>query len=323
MLLLTGENERYNIYSKHLIKKFGGRVYKLPVNLPGTCPNRDGTVGYGGCSFCDETGAGFQCLPSSISIRNQIESNREFFKKRFNAEKFIVYFQAFTNTYTPLPAFRENILSACAEDVVGISISTRPDCINDQYLDFLQELKADRKLGIDIELGLQTVNYHTLRRINRGHTLAEFIDAVLRIHRRGLDICVHLIVNLPWDNIWDVVENAKIISAMGIRYAKLHSLYAVENTELGKLIKSEEIRIIPLEAYIENVVTFLEYLDPRIVIQRLVGKGPVENLIFSNWGTSWWKIKQMIEQELENRDTRQGIKFDYLNGVALHKRGFI
>ncbi|MFZ5652290.1 MAG: TIGR01212 family radical SAM protein [Bacillota bacterium] len=318
---MTGDTPRYNIYSRYLIEKFGGKVYKLPVNLPGTCPNRDGTAGAGGCIFCDSTGSGFQCLPNSYTVEKQIEENREYFKKRFNAQKFIIYFQAFTNTYMPFTVFRDMVTRACAGDVVGISVSTRPDCINDRYLDFLAELKAGRGLEIDIELGLQTVNYHTLIRINRGHTLAEFLDSVLRIHRRGMEVCAHLIVNLPWDNRDDVVENAKIISALGIRYVKLHSLYVVENTALGDMFQKDEFKIMPLEEYVGSVVDFLEHLDPGVVIQRLVGKGPSDDLLFSNWGTSWWKVKQMIEESLEKRDTWQGRRFDYLNGSAIIRRG--
>lgn len=308
---------RYNVYSQHLARKFGGKVYKLPVNLPGTCPNRDGRVGTGGCIFCDEEGAGFQCLPNSYSVSRQIAENKEYFKKRFNAHKFIAYFQAFTNTYLSFEQFRENILAACAEDIVGISISTRPDCVNDRYLDFLASVKEERGMDINIELGLQTVNYHTLLKINRGHTLAEFVDAALRIHKRGFEICTHLILNLPGDDMTDVIENAKIISALGIRYVKLHSLYVVENTELGEMYKRGEIDIIPLEEYVRRVIAFMEYLDPSVVIQRLVGKGPLESLLFSNWGVSWWKIKQLIESAMEDTDSYQGKKFAYLNGSAL------
>ncbi|MFZ5596591.1 MAG: TIGR01212 family radical SAM protein [Bacillota bacterium] len=312
---------RYNIYSHYLKEKFGGKVHKLPVNLPGTCPNRDGTVGHGGCIFCDEAGAGFQCLPANIPVGEQIKENMGYFQKRHNAEKFIVYFQSFTNTYMSFGKFREIIKSACLDRVVGISISTRPDCINDLYIDFLQEIKREHGLAIDIELGLQTVNYHTLVKINRGHTLAEFIDAVIRINKRELDVCAHLILNLPWDNLTDVVENAKIVSALGVKYVKLHSLYIVANTLLGSMYKRGEFDIMSLEGYVDSVIQFLEHLDPGIVIQRLVGKGPAENTLFSNWGTSWWKVKQMIEEGLAARATRQGAKFNYLNGSALAANG--
>ncbi|MFZ5641057.1 MAG: TIGR01212 family radical SAM protein, partial [Bacillota bacterium] len=195
------ETVRYNEYSKYLVRKFGEKVYKLPVNLPGTCPNRDGTVGEGGCIFCDEEGAGFECLPNTLSVAEQIAENKAFFIRRFNARKFITYFQAFTNTYTFFEKFRENMLAAAAEpDIVGISISTRPDCINDRYLDFLADLRRDKGIDINIELGLQTANWHTLQKINRGHTLAEFVDAVLRIKKRGFEIVAHIILNLPWDD---------------------------------------------------------------------------------------------------------------------------
>lgn len=313
------KKQRYNIYSEYLARKYGRKVYKLPVNLPGTCPNRDGTLGWGGCIFCDEEGAGFDALPNTMTVRQQLETNREYFQKRFGARSFIAYFQAFTNTYLPFERFKANVEEAAEVDgVVGISISTRPDCINDRYLDFLLELKRQRNLDIDIELGLQTVNYHTLRKINRGHTLAEFIDAVNRVHSREFETCVHLILNLPWDDIDDVIENAKVLSALKVRYVKLHSLYIIEGTALGDMYRRGEFEVISMDEYIERVITFLEYLDPSIVIQRLVGKGPRGKTLFCNWNASWWKIKTELERRLEERNTYQGKKFNYLNGKALH-----
>jgi len=316
--------KRYRVYSEYLQEKFGEKVYKLPVNLPGTCPNRDGAVGTGGCIFCDEEGAGFECLPNAFSIAKQIEENKRFFKKRFNANKFIAYFQAFTNTYLGLEQFKANMSAAVQDpEIIGISISTRPDCINDQYLDFLGELQKEKSLDINIELGLQTVNYHTLEFVNRGHTLAEFIDAQLRIKKRGFESVAHLILNLPGDDILDVIENAKIISALGVNYVKLHSLYIVKGTKLGDMYEQGLIKLITLDEYIERVIAFMEYLDPAVVIQRLVGKGPQGNLYFCNWGTSWWKIKRRIEELLEERDTYQGKKFAYLNGKALRVKNLI
>lgn len=308
---------RYKVYSEHLVHKFGQKVYKLPINLPGTCPNRDGKKGTGGCSFCDESGSGFQCLPNSYEVSRQLEENKEYFKKRFKAYKFIAYFQAFTNTYMPLEKFKEYIRAACLEDIVGISVSTRPDCVNDKYLDFLKEIELEYKLNINMELGLQTVNYHTLLEVNRGHSLAEFIDAVLRIKKRGFDICTHLILNLPNDNMVDVLENAKLLSALEIEYVKLHSLYLVEGTALGEKFKRGEISMISLEEYVDRVINFICYVSHDMVIQRLIGKGPLESLLFSNWGVSWWRIKQMIEDRLENENLFQGCKCDYLNGSAL------
>lgn len=312
------QKPRYKIYSQHLQEKFGERVYKLPINLPGTCPNRDGTVGVGGCIFCDAEGAGFECLANTLSIEEQIQKNKVFFQKRFKARKFISYFQAFTNTYMELEQFKKNIQRAIIDpDIVGVSISTRPDCIQDEYLDFLKDLQQKRDLDINIELGLQTVNYHTLKKINRGHTLAEYIDAVLRVKKRGFENVAHIILNLPWDDRDDVIENAKIVSSLGIDYVKLHSLYILKHTELGRMYERGEFRLISLDEYMERVIMFLEYLDPNIVIQRLVGRGPQVDYLFSNWHTSWWKIKDTIEALLNERDTYQGKNFNYLNGKAL------
>lgn len=308
----------YNQYSEHMLKKYGVKVYKLPVNLPGTCPNRDGRVGNGGCIFCDEQGSGFDCLSNTFSVKQQLSENKIYFSKRFKAKKFIAYFQAFTNTYLPFEHFRNYILEAAAEDdLAAIAISTRPDCVNDYYLDFLQEISRDKKIDINIELGLQTVNYHTLAQINRGHSLAEFIDAVIRIKARGFAVCTHLILNLPWDNHQDAIESAKILSALQVEYVKLHSLYVVGGTPLGDMYQEGRLDIITMQDYIERVAAFLEYLDPEIVIQRLVGKGPKDNTLFCNWGCSWWLVKNSIEDYMRNNNIYQGKKFDYLNGKAL------
>lgn len=311
----------YREYSPYLVEKYGERVYKVPITLPGgTCPNRDGAVGVGGCIFCDAQGAGFQCLPDTMTIEEQLAENKAFYHRRFGAQKFISYLQTYTNTYMGLDHFREVTDQATsASDLVGLAVSTRPDCINDQYLAHLVELGNSRNLDIDIELGLQTVNYHNLVDINRGHTLAEFIDAALRVKRFGLSCTAHVILNLPHDDLLDSIESAKIISALGVDFVKIHSLYIVGGTELARRYVNGEFEMISLEEYVQRAVTFMEYLDPRIVIQRLVGKGPQDNLIFCNWDTSWWKIKDAIEAEFAARATYQGFHFHYLNGRALPK----
>lgn len=181
----------------------------------------------------------------------------------------------------------------------------------------MAETKAKKGVAVDLELGLQTVNYRTLQNINRGHTLAEFIDAVSRIKARGFEICVHLILNLPWDEEIDAVENAKVLSALGVHYVKLHSLYVVKGTVLGEMYQRGEFQVLPLEDYVNRVVTFLEYLDPAIVIQRLVGRGPYGRVLFANWGVSWWLVKQKIEERLEELNTYQGRLCHYLNGAAV------
>ena len=309
----------YNVYSKYLKEKFGEKVYKLPISLPITCPNRDGCVGVGGCIFCGEEGGSFENLPNILSVKEQIEKNKDYIKKRYKADKFISYFQSFTNTYMPLEDFKKHIEESIIEDVVGISISTRPDCISDEYLEYLSFIQNKHNLEITIELGLQTVNYHSLKKINRGHTLAEFIDAVIRNKRYGIRTCAHLILNLPWDNMDDVIENAKVLSALKVEEVKLHALYIVDNTELGRMYKDGEISIVSKEEYKERVISFLEYLEGDIIIQRIIGRALEEGSLFVNWNERWWKIRDEIVEEMEGRKTKQGAKCNYLNGKALKK----
>ncbi len=308
---------RYRSYSQYLKEKYGEKVYKLPVNLPITCPNRDGTVGVGGCIFCGDVGAAFENLPCTMDIKEQIQKNMDYIGQKYKANKFIAYFQNFTNTYMPINIFKENITKAVMDKVVEISISTRPDCIREDYLVFLKELSEENNINISFELGLQTVNYNTLRKINRGHGLAEFIDAVLMIHKYGFEICTHLILNLPWDTTDDVIECARVISALKVEQVKLHSLYIVKDTPMAQMYTNGEFSMGTYYDYVDRVIAFLEHLNPDIVIQRLIGRAREDLTLFANYGTSWWKIKDNIDEQLEFRDTYQGKKFDYLGGNAL------
>jgi len=310
---------RYNTYSEYLKNKYEERVYKLPVNLPITCPNRDGTCSYGGCIFCGDVGAAFENLPPTMPVKQQITENMEFIGKKYKANKFIAYFQNFTNTYMPLEVFEKNILDALCDNVVEIAISTRPDCIKDEYMKFLSQVSKEHSVNISVELGLQSVNYKTLQKINRGHTLAEFIDAVLTVHKYGFDVCAHLILNLPWDDISDVIECAKIISALKVKQVKLHSLYIVKNTPMEKMYINKEFDMGTYFDYVNKVITFLEYLSPEVIIQRVIGRAKEEHTVFANYGTSWWKIKDTIDEEMEKRNTYQGRLCSYLNGSALKK----
>lgn len=292
----------YREYSKFLVERFGEKVYKLPIKLYITCPNRDGTCGVGGCIFCGEEGGSFENSQGTIS--EQLQSNKDRIQKRFKASKYIAYFQNFTNTYIDFEKFKDNINQCLHDDIVGISISTRPDCLGDKYLDFLEEINRNRM--VTLEIGLQTVNYHTLKKINRGHGLAEFIDASIRAHKRGLRICAHIILNLPWDNEDDVIETAHILNALGIEEVKLHALYVVENTKLADMYKKGEISIINLKEYEERVILFLQHLNKDVVVQRVIGRAPEENSLFCNWNTSWWKIRDEIVHKMEKENLYQG-----------------
>ncbi len=299
------EKPVYNEYSKYLQGLFGEKVYKLPISLPLTCPNRDGTKGVGGCIFCSEEGGSFENLENCLSIREQLSKNASYIGNKYNAKKFIAYFQSFTNTYLPFEDFKRNIEEAIAfENVVGISISTRPDTVPDEFLEYLSTLSDDYL--ITLELGLQSINNSTLRKINRGHNLSDFIDAALRIKKYGLRLCVHLIPNLPWDSMEDIIEAANIMSILKVDEVKLHSLYITDGTVMGDMYKRGEFTMGTKSEYVDRAIEFLCYLDESILIQRLLGRAPEENSLFTNWDTSWWKIRDEIIETMEKRNIWQG-----------------
>lgn len=310
------ENNLYNKYSDYLKEKYGEKVYKLPINLPITCPNR---IGGSGCSFCAEVGTGFEAMASSVSVTEQMQHTKSLIETKYKAKKYIAYFQNYTNTFMPLAQFEQYMLEAATQsDIVEISISTRPDCIRADYLDVLMNIYQTYHININIELGLQTVNYHTLDNIDRGHGLAEFIDAVLQIKKYPFSICTHIILNLPGDNIRDAIENAKLLSALKIDIVKLHSLYIAKNTKLSKQYKDGTITVCSKEEYIERVTTFLRYLSPDIIVERLFSRVPEEDADFSNWNNSWWKLQDELLYNMQEQDAYQGKDFDYLNGRALN-----
>lgn len=306
----------YNRFSEYLIKRYGSKVYKLPICIPVSCPNRDGQKGTGGCIFCGEEGAGFETLPETLSVKQQLVRNAQYIGENYKSKKFIAYFQNYSNTYLPLDKFKMYISEACLQNILAIYISTRPDCINDRYMQFLHEVKAEKGIDIVIELGLQTVNYHTLALLNRGHGLAEFIDAVVRIKNHGLETCAHYIVDLPIDNMSDVVEGARVLSALGVEQVKCHSLYILKNTVLGDMFEKGEIIPVTKEQYIDRIIAFLEYLNPAITVQRLIGRASEEKSLFCSWNTSWRKIHDTVVTRMKVEGMYQGRLFNYLNGSA-------
>jgi radical SAM protein (TIGR01212 family) len=310
---------RYRVYSDYLRKRYGEKVYKLPVSLPVTCPNRDGTCGVSGCIFCGEIGAGYENLPAEMTVGDQLAANIAHIAPKYKARKFIAYFQNFSNTYLPPDRLADYLAQAIVPGVVGVAVATRPDCLGDRHLEVMAAVRAAHKVDIFLELGLQTVNYHSLLKVNRGHTLAEFIDAVLRARRHGIETCAHVILNLPWDDMTDTIENAKVLSALGVEQVKLHALYIVKGTVLAEQYARGEVALISKEEYVERVVTFLEYLHPDIVLQRLVGRAPASHTLFANWQSGWWTIRDDIERLMDERDTRQGRLCRYLGGAAAGK----
>ncbi|MDD7306180.1 MAG: TIGR01212 family radical SAM protein [Peptoniphilaceae bacterium] len=296
----------YYPISEYYKKKYGEKIYKLPIKLSLTCPNRDGTAGFGGCIFCSESGGSFENLPSTITVKDQLSANKAYIGSRYKAKKFIAYFQNFSNTYMGLDDFK-SVINACKEAyIVGISISTRSDCISEDKLVFLDEFSKKTGIDITIELGLQTVNYKTSKILNRCEDLSDFICAMNLIKKYNFRVCVHVILSLPWDDLDDVIETAKIINAYAINEVKIHSLFIIKGTKLDKMYQNNEFVMPKKDAYINNVICFLRNLNPDVAIQRILGRAPKEETSFCNWNTSWWLIRDEIIGYMNDRGYVQG-----------------
>lgn len=305
----------YNRYAVYLKEHYGQKIYKLPVHIPVSCPNRKN--GRYGCTYCGQKGAGLEQKSDAFSVEGQLKGNMAYISKRYKAEKFIAYFQSFTNTYLPLEEFQKYMEQAVQQNIVEIAVSTRPDCVRLEYLEVLKELSEKNGIEITVELGLQTANYHSLEKINRGHTLAEYIEACMLIKQYGFHLCTHVILNLPYDEKIDVIESAKLVSVMKNDYVKLHSLYIEKDTKMAEEYTKGLFKICSVEEYKERVKLFLEYIAPNIWVQRLLGRVPEEDSLFANWGQSWWKIRDEIEQEMITENRYQSKKFDYLGGKGV------
>lgn len=296
----------YYPISAYYKEKYGEKVYKLPIKLSLTCPNRDGQAGFGGCIFCSESGGSFENLPSFLTVEKQLELNKDYIGSRYKAKKFIAYFQNFSNTYMKYDDFKE-VIYACEKDYIkAISISTRSDCITEKKLKFLDDFSKNTGIDITIELGLQTANYKSLKILNRCEDLADFIKASNMIKKYNFNICTHVILSLPWDDSEDVIETARILNVLGTDEVKIHSLFVVKNTKLAKMYKNNEFKMLSKRDYQNNVVTFLRYLKPNIAIQRLAARAPKDDSIFCNWNSSWWSIRDEIIDFMNKNGFSQG-----------------
>jgi len=313
----------YYEYSRYLKEKYGEKVYKIPASLPVTCPNRDGTVGVGGCTYCGDIGAGYENKLANQELRTQLLAHKEHIQKKYKATKFIPYFQNYSNTFISADLLVSALEEAIFPEVVEIALSTRPDCVDDEIVAVLDSFQKKHDIPIVVELGLQTVNYRTLNKINRGHGLGEFIDTVLKLERIGIDVCAHVILNLPGDERIDILECAKFVSAFpAIKYVKLHALYIVKNTVMAKEYEAGNLKLSSSLEYMERTILFLESIRPDIVVQRIIGRAPAEHTLTANWDTGWWKIRDDIIDMMREKESYQGISFNYLNGSARRKKSF-
>ena len=298
---------RINSYGSYLRRRFGCRVSKVNVDGGFTCPNRDGSRGTGGCIYCDNSSFSPKGTESVIPIEEQMLSGMAYHRKRLNSEKFLIYFQKFTNTYAPVPRLSELYRRALDHpDVVGLSVGTRPDSITDGAIELLAELARDRY--VCVELGLQSMDDSILAGINRGHTLAEYLNAVERIAGRGIDICTHLIYGFPGETRAGFLKTARLIAGLPVSSLKLHQLHVVEGTRLAELYRGGGFTPIALEEYLGGVCDFLEELPPQVAIQRLYGSAPLAIRVAPNWDLKNNQMWYRIVNELKRRGSWQGCR---------------
>lgn len=297
---------RYNRFSDFLQKKFGCRVHKIALDAGMSCPNRDGTLSRTGCIFCDPLGgSGRSDEKSKETITEQMRSSMEYLKKRYKAEKFIAYFQTYTNTYAPVDTLKKLYDEAVSfPDVIGLSIATRPDCLNLEILDLIESYA--QQYDTWIELGIQSMHEESLQYIQRGHNISASIEAIQKIKKRPINICAHLILGLPGEDMNAMMETARMVSNLGVDAVKFHMLYVTQHSPLVQEYRSKKIKLLSQTEYVTAVTKVLENLAANIVIQRLVSEAHSDTLIAPEWLKNKTAIIQAIEQELLDQDSWQG-----------------
>ena len=300
---------RYYPFSYFLKEKFPFKVYKISIHAGFTCPNRDGLVGIGGCTYCANESFSPNVGETIMPIKEQVEKGMRFLKRRYGAEKFIAYFQAFTNTYADIDTLKTRYEEALFDkDIIGLSIGTRPDCITDEVLNLINSYTE--KYHVWIEYGLQSMHDRTLRLINRGHDYKAFKDAVLRTKdKENIKICAHVILGLPGEDWDDMMKTAQAVSSLGIDGIKLHHLYIAKNTAMANEYFKGNVKTMKVEEYVSLVCDFLERISPDIVIQRLVGDTHGNFLISPIWHMSKGEVFSAITEELRRRNSYQGARY--------------
>ena len=300
-------DKRYNQFSAYLKNKFGVKVYKITLDAGFSCPNRDGTISYDGCIFCDDGGSFAQTYSNKMSIKDQLDTGAELQKKRIKAEKFMSYFQAFSNTYKPVNELEKIYTSALDRaDIVGISIGTRPDCIDDDKIKLISSFTNDYETWI--EYGLQSIHDHTLKKINRGHDYRCFLDAYAKTKNAGIKVCAHVILGM-WETHDEMMQTAKELAKLEIDGVKIHQFSALRGTELEKMYNDGLINFESEDEYVELVCDFLEYLSPKTTIHRLAGNGLVSENVAPLWLGRKFACLNKIDKEFVKRNSYQGLKY--------------
>lgn len=300
--------KRYHNLNYYLREKFGGKVFKISLDGGFTCPNRDGKAGIGGCTFCSSNGSGDYAGNRVLSIKEQFEDRKEMMNKKWKDGKLIAYFQAYTNTYAPVEVLREKYYDALnQEGVVGISIATRPDCIDDDVLDLLDEI--NQKTTLWVELGLQTINDESARNFNRGYDFEVFDNTLKRLHERNIDVVIHTIFGLPGETREDMLKTVDYVAHTGCQGVKFHLLHLMQGTRMVKQLETGELKLMEEEDYIDTLCKAITMIPEEMVIHRLTGDAPRSLLIGPMWSLKKWEVLNAIDKAMEDNNLWQGKAF--------------
>lgn len=306
-MFFNDTDKRYNQYSAHLKQKFGAKVYKITLDAGFSCPNRDGTLSDCGCIFCDDGGSFSQAHSNLLSIEKQVETGVTTLTERFKAQKFMAYFQAFSNTYKPVDELEKiYTVSLKHPDIVGLSIGTRPDCVDDEKLKLISGYAKDYYTWI--EYGLQSCHDKTLKWINRGHDYDCFLRAYEKTKNYGINICIHLILGLN-ETYEEMMTTVKKVAKLEPEGVKIHMLCALEGTKISELYNNGALDFMTEEDYINLCCDYLECLPPKTTIHRLAGNGLKKNLVAPRWLGKKLDALNKIDRELERRNSFQGMRF--------------
>ena len=301
---------RYNDLSAYLSAHFPYKVQKISLNAGFTCPNRDGTVGYGGCTYCNNQTFNPAYCKTEKTVTEQLVEGKQFFARKYPEMKFLAYFQAYTNTYAELEELKRKYEEALqVKDVVGIVIGTRPDCMPDTLLDYLEEL--NQRTFLIVEYGVESTDNDTLKRINRGHTFEVAEEAIRKTAARGIRVGAHIILGLPGESNEQLIEQAGVLSRLPLTTLKLHQLQLIKGTRMAHEfeMQPEDFHLYSADEYIDLVIDYVEHLRPDIVLERFVSQSPKELLIAPDWGLKNHEFTDKVKKRMRERDAWQGKKY--------------
>lgn len=302
------DNKRYHTWNYYLRSNFGEKVFKVSINAGFSCPNIDGTVAYGGCTYCSKQGSGDFAGNPNDNLIKQFEDIKEMMHKKWHNAKYIGYFQAFTNTHAPVSVLKEKYETILnLDDVIGLSISTRPDCLPDDVLEYLSEL--NKKTNLWIELGLQTIHDETSKIINRGHDYNTFLEGVEKLKKHNIKTVVHIINGLPGEDYNMMMETAKAVADLGVHGIKIHLLHVLKETPMENMLKKGMFNLMEKDDYINLVCDQLEIIPPEMVVHRLTGDGKRDEIVGPMWSLKKWEVLNAIDDTMRERNSYQGIKY--------------